>query len=60
MLVFIDVETTGLEEIDKICSIALVIVENEDVKTMYDLVNEGKKISPKASSINHKIGRAHV
>ncbi len=53
MLVFIDVETTGLEEIDKICSIALVIVENEDVKTMYDLVNEGKKISPKASSINH-------
>jgi len=53
MLIFIDVETTGLEEIDKVCSIALVIVENEDVKTIYELVNEGKKISPKASSINH-------
>ena len=49
MLMFLDVETTGLESSDKICSIAIV---SEEAK-YYDLVNEGKKIPPMASSINH-------
>ena len=53
MLIFIDTETTGLEKSDKIISIALVVVENGQVSTKKDLINEGKKISPKASSINH-------
>ncbi len=53
MLIFIDTETTGLEKNDKIISIALVIVENGNVTTKTDLINEGKKIPPKASSINH-------
>ena len=53
MLIFLDTETTGLELEDKICSIALVIVDDTTKVTMYDLVNEGKKIPPKASSINH-------
>jgi len=39
MLIFIDIETTGLEREDKICK--------------YELVNEGKKIPPQASSIHH-------
>jgi DNA polymerase-3 subunit epsilon/exodeoxyribonuclease X len=49
MLVFLDIETTGLDSSDKVCSIA-VVTENEEY---YDLVNEGKKIPPMASSINH-------
>ena len=53
MLIFIDVETTGLEHEDKICSIALIIVDEERVSYKYELVNEGKKIPPKASSIHH-------
>ncbi len=53
MLIFLDVETTGLEAHDKICSIGLVAVDDDKVVAKYDLVNEGKKISSKASSINH-------
>ena len=53
MLIFIDVETTGLEHEDKICSIALLIVDEESESYKYELINEGKKIPPKASSIHH-------
>jgi DNA polymerase-3 subunit epsilon/exodeoxyribonuclease X len=53
VLIFLDLETTGLEHSDKIISIALVVVDGDKTIKMYDEVNEGKKISPKASSINH-------
>ncbi|MBU1216855.1 3'-5' exonuclease [bacterium] len=53
MLIFLDLETTGLEDADKICSIALVTVENGVQNILYELLNEGKKIPPKASSIHH-------
>jgi len=53
MLIFLDTETTGLDASDKICSIAVVYEENREVKSIYELVNEGKKIPPLASSINH-------
>jgi len=49
MLIFIDIQTTGLETDDVMCSIALL---NED-KVIYELLNEGKKIPPLASSIHH-------
>jgi DNA polymerase-3 subunit epsilon/exodeoxyribonuclease X len=49
MLIFIDIETTGIEVKDKICSIALLNESNY----MYELINEGKKISAEASSIHH-------
>jgi len=53
MLIFLDLETTGLESSDKIVSIALVVKDENETKEFYDLVNEGRKISPKASSIHH-------
>ncbi|OIP56806.1 MAG: DNA polymerase III subunit epsilon [Helicobacteraceae bacterium CG2_30_36_10] len=53
MLIFLDLETTGLEAKDKIVSIGLIAVGAQEITTKYDLVYEGKKISPKASSINH-------
>jgi len=49
MLIFLDLETTGLELNDKICSIAILY---ED-KYIYEVVYEGKKILAEASSINH-------
>ena len=53
MLIFLDTETTGLEDKDKVCSIGIIAVDEESLHVEYDLVNDGKKISPKASSINH-------
>ena len=53
MLIFLDVETTGLEIKDRVCSIGVIGIENEELITMYELVNDGKKIPPVASSINH-------
>jgi DNA polymerase-3 subunit epsilon/exodeoxyribonuclease X len=53
MLIFLDLETTGLESTDKICSIALIAVGNGAENRIYELLNEGKKIPPKASSIHH-------
>lgn len=54
MLIFLDIETTGLEEDAKICSVGLIGVEPDgEVHAMYELVNEGKKIPPQASAIHH-------
>jgi len=49
MLIFTDIETTGLEADDVMCCIALLSENN----LMYELLNEGKKIPPLASSIHH-------
>ena len=53
MLIFLDLETTGLEHDDKICSIAYICDDAGKISYKYELVNEGKKIPPKASSIHH-------
>ena len=49
MLIFLDLETTGLLDDDKICSVGLV---SDDLE-LYELVNEGKKIPPSASAIHN-------
>ena len=49
MLIFIDIETTGLELDDKICSVAIL---NASLY-LYELINEGKKIPALASSIHN-------
>lgn len=53
MLIFLDLETTGLDGSDKICSIGIIGVDENSETSIYELINEGKKISSKASSINH-------
>lgn len=53
MLIFLDIETTGLEANDKICAIGIIGISEDEKISMYELLNEGKKISSKASSINH-------
>lgn len=53
MLIFLDLETTGLESSDRICSIGIIGVRDNEIVSIYELVNEGKKITSKASSINH-------
>jgi len=46
---FLDVETTGLDGLDRVVSLGVI----SDALEFYDLVYEGKKISAKASSINN-------
>ncbi len=53
MLIFLDIETTGLEKSDKICSIGIIASGENKLISKYELLNEGKKIPSKASSINH-------
>ncbi|WP_152184793.1 3'-5' exonuclease [Sulfurimonas indica] len=54
MLIFLDIETTGYEKEDKICSLGVLSFENEScVSSLYELVNEGKKIPPKASALHN-------
>jgi len=53
MLIFLDLETTGLQSGDKICSIGIIALDKQEHLKIYELVNEGKKISAEASSINH-------
>ncbi len=53
MLIFLDLETTGLERTDKVVSIALIVVDDMQTRIFSQLLNEGKKIPPKASSIHH-------
>ena len=49
MLLFLDTETTGLEESDRVCSLALL----ENGNAHYELLNEKKKIPSEASAIHH-------
>jgi len=49
MLIYIDLETSGLESDDVICSIAVL----HKKEFLYTLVNEGKKIQPSASVVHH-------
>ena len=53
VLIFLDLETTGLELEDKVCSIGMITLEDGEENSLYELVNEGKKIPSKASSIHH-------
>jgi DNA polymerase-3 subunit epsilon/exodeoxyribonuclease X len=53
MLIFLDLETTGLEYEDAMCAIACVYQDDNEGKYFYELLNEGRKIPPKASSIHH-------
>ncbi|MEA3330890.1 MAG: exonuclease domain-containing protein [Campylobacterota bacterium] len=53
MLIFLDLETTGLQQNDKICSIGLIAVDDSEISVKYDLINEGKKIPSQTSSIHH-------
>jgi len=54
MVIFLDIETTGVEKTDKICSLGMVVFEEElFIESAYNIVNEGKKIPSKASSLHN-------
>jgi DNA polymerase III epsilon subunit-like protein len=53
MLIYLDLETTGLEPKDRICAIGLIGVEGEDATTRYDLVKPSRKIRSDAMALHH-------
>ena len=53
MELFLDLETTGTMDDARVCSIACLLQEDGLGHIYYDLVNEGKKIPPDASSIHN-------
>lgn len=52
MLIYLDIETTGLEQNDRICSIGLIVFD-EKVEIYKELIKPPKKMRPEASAINH-------
>ncbi len=52
MLIYIDVETTGLEQNDRLCAVGLILFD-EEVITYQELIKPPKKMRPEASAINH-------
>jgi len=51
MLIYLDIAMTGFEQEDKMCALGCVVFENGScVRTFYELVKEGKKVSALASS----------
>ena len=54
MLIFLDIETTGYETEDRVCSLGLLgFDDGVCLKSHYEVVNEGKKIPPKASALHN-------
>jgi len=53
MLIFLDLETTGLEADDRICSIAVILEDDDTVKVEQSLVRPTCKIRPEAMAVHH-------
>ena len=53
MLIYLDVETTGLEQNDRICSIGMILYDGENILTHKELIKPPKKVRPEASAVNH-------
>jgi DNA polymerase III epsilon subunit-like protein len=52
-LLFLDLETSGLEEEDRICELALIVEEGDDILHSQSLCKSPKKISSGAMALHH-------
>jgi DNA polymerase-3 subunit epsilon/exodeoxyribonuclease X len=54
MLIYIDVETTGLELKDRICCIGIIAVDDDGAcTTLFEYINPQQKLKPHAMMIHH-------
>ncbi len=53
MLIYLDVETTGLEESDRICSLGILADNSGHWQTKEELINPLRKIRPEAMAVHH-------
>jgi DNA polymerase-3 subunit epsilon/exodeoxyribonuclease X len=52
-LLFVDVETTGLEEKDRICELALIVQDGTETTAISSLCKSPKKIGTAAMAVHH-------
>ncbi|MDB4983852.1 MAG: exonuclease RNase and polymerase exodeoxyribonuclease, partial [Patescibacteria group bacterium] len=53
-LIFLDTETTGIGQDDRLCQLAFISkVDGEIIETYNELFNPGRKIPPEASAVTH-------
>ena len=53
MLIYLDLETTGIEEADRICSLGLIIENKGNVQTLETLIKPSRKIRSEAMAVHH-------
>ncbi|MCJ7765031.1 MAG: 3'-5' exonuclease [Thiovulaceae bacterium] len=53
MLIYLDIETTGLEEADRICSLGILVNDEGSWHAKEELVKPSRKIRPEAMAIHH-------
>ncbi|WP_345993630.1 exonuclease domain-containing protein [Sulfurimonas sp. HSL-1716] len=53
MLIYLDVETTGFEQNDRLCALGMILYEGDVASTYRELVKPPKKVRPEASALNH-------
>jgi len=51
--IFIDLESTGLEIEDRICEMALILEEDEDITSFSSLCKSSKKVKNEAMALHH-------
>ena len=53
VLIYLDLETTGLEEADRICSLGLIVTADDTVQPYEALIKPARKIRPEAMAVHH-------
>ena len=53
MLIYLDLETTGLEEADRICSLGLIVKKQDDYQAHEAFIKPSRKIRPEAMAVHH-------
>ena len=53
MLIYLDLETTGLEKNDRICALACIAFDGEIMQQHTQQIRPPKKIRPEASAVHH-------
>lgn len=53
MLIYLDLETTGLEDADRICSLGLIFEHKSTIQTIEELIKPSRKVRPEAMAVHH-------
>jgi len=53
LLIYLDLETTGLEKNDRLCSVGCISVDSGGTHTFSEWIKPPKKIRPEASAVHH-------
>ena len=53
MLIYLDLETTGLEEEDRLCALGIIVVETNTTKCYESYVKASRKVRAEAMAVHH-------